>query len=85
MEWKTFILIGIGLLGYFGIFWTLNLSNVEIEFIMDNNTLEAIKSISYTYLGDQRDIQNIERINDYKQYYPLNENTLSKNSINIIK
>ena len=44
MEWKSIIPICLAIIGYFGIFWTLNLSNIDVDINLntDNNTLEIL-------------------------------------------
>ena len=45
MEWKIVVLILGCFIAYFGMFWTMSLTNVswDININMDNNTLEAVK------------------------------------------
>ncbi len=47
------IVIIIGLIMFFGLFWVAFISNADItvtyKIVMDNNTLEAIKSIDYDF------------------------------------
>ena len=45
MEWKIALIIIIAIIGYFGMFWALSLSDMElsIDIQMDNNSLEAFK------------------------------------------
>lgn len=64
--------ICLAIIGYFGIFWTLNLSNIGINLNMDNNTLEAIRSINYTSLEKVGKVEETEYA-AYKTscYYPL--------------
>jgi hypothetical protein len=50
LKYLGIIPICLFIIGYFGVFWTLNLSNIDININMNNNTLEAIKSINYTAL-----------------------------------
>lgn len=49
MNWKELILFSIIAIGFFGIFWTLNIADMGVEFTfeMDNNTLEAVKALTY--------------------------------------
>jgi len=51
--------VSLAIIGYFGMFWTLALSDTEhdinFNFTIDDNTLEAIKSINYTSLKDNPD------------------------------
>lgn len=48
MNWKITIIICLAIIMFFGMFWTLSLSNITIQFKMDNNTKEAIESINYS-------------------------------------
>lgn len=48
MEKIWIIPISLVIIGYFGIFWTLNISNMTIEFKTDNNSLEIFnKALEY--------------------------------------
>ncbi len=53
MKWYWTIPISIAIIGYFGIFWTLSLSNIEVSFKMDNNTRDAIESIDYKAIANK--------------------------------
>jgi hypothetical protein len=48
------IIIGLFILGFFGLLISIIWANADInttfEIVMDNNTLEAIKSINYTLI-----------------------------------
>lgn len=37
------------IIGWFGIFWTMNLADIDVNINMDDNTLEAIKSLNGTF------------------------------------
>jgi len=45
MKWYWVIPISLAIIGYFGMFWALSLSNIDINFSMDDNTREAMQSI----------------------------------------
>jgi len=63
MKWYWIIPICFAIIGYFGIFWTVNLANMEFDIKMDNNTLQSVQELMNTSLK----IQEIQ----YKQqlYY----------------
>jgi len=52
------------IIGWFGIFWTLNLSNIEFDINMDENTLDALKSL------DRESINNLDK--EATCFIPLN-------------
>ena len=46
MKWSTATVLSIGIIGYFGIFWTISLANIDISITMDENTKVAIQSLN---------------------------------------
>jgi len=67
--------ITLAIIGWFGIFWTLNLSNAEIYIRMDDNTKDAIKSINETLSNLEipnlmiYNYQDCELIHHRKEYW----------------
>ena len=61
MKFETICLLIVGLviIGYFGIFWTLNLSNMSIDISMDEETKESLKIVNEID-SKQRDSINYE-------------------------
>jgi len=51
--------ICIFIIGWFGMFWTLNLSDINIDINMDNNTRDSIMSLNET-------LKRIECVGFYK-------------------
>jgi len=51
--------ISLAIIGYFGIFWTLNLSDMSFDISMDYNTLEAFNRA----LDEQKDNFNVSIFN----------------------
>jgi len=68
-KWYWVIPITLAIVGFFGIFWTTNLSDarIEIDLKMDNNSLEAIQIINSTQYGEPVPLDNINSIADIKQ------------------
>ena len=48
MKWYYLIPICLCIIGYFGIFWTMSLSDMEFKIEMDNNTLQSVKELRAT-------------------------------------
>lgn len=50
MKWYWCIPITFAIIGFFGMFWTLNLSDITVDFTMDNNSryvfMEALRNQS---------------------------------------
>ncbi len=59
MKWYWVIPISLAIIGYFGMFWALSLSNIDINFSMDDNTREAMQSIDYQSISNIGDSINL--------------------------